>query len=135
MEINKQYFSEEQVKSGYLTKFLTLLMDEAYGSGDCFNDIHIYPEDCGAFIIEWVQRPWSGNYGGYGFQYIGNDDVVMKEKFFPDNHSELCYDEDDYSQKLDEWLKDNPGWEKTSYGVWVNNNLDYLENLTKSERE
>lgn len=28
MEINKQYFSEEQVKSGYLTKFITLLMDE-----------------------------------------------------------------------------------------------------------
>ena len=42
------------------------------------------------------------------------------KKFFPDNHSELCYDEEDYKNKLDTFLKDNPGWVKTDYGTWTN---------------
>ena len=44
----------------------------------------------------------------------------MLERHFPDNHTELCYNEEDYQEKLAEWLKENPGWVKTSYGTWTN---------------
>ena len=39
---------------------------------------------------------------------------------FPDNHTEMCWDEEDFNNRLKEWLKENPGWEKTEYGHWYN---------------
>lgn len=44
----------------------------------------------------------------------------MLEKLFPDNHIELCYSEEDYQERLTEFLKENPGWTKTEYGTWIN---------------
>ena len=32
----------------------------------------------------------------------------------------MCYDEEDYKERLDEFLKENPGWVKTHYGTWTN---------------
>ena len=44
----------------------------------------------------------------------------MTEKIFPDNHTELCYNEADYKERLNEFLKENPGWRQTEYGHWIN---------------
>ena len=119
--MNSQYFSKEQIKAGEMQKLLDFLMVEAYGAGDHYNDIHIKPEDCGAFVVEWEQVPWSHEWGGH-FEFINEDlgQVTMIEKIFPDNHTELCYNEEDYQERLDEFLKENPGWVKTSYGTWTN---------------
>ena len=89
--------------------------DEEY-----YNDIHIYQEES-FIVLEWEHVPYSHEWGGK-FQYIdeGMGQVVMIEKTFPDNHYELCYDEEDYEERLKDWLKDNPYWEKTSYGTWTN---------------
>lgn len=118
-DVNSQYFSKEQVEAGELADFVTLLMKQCYGKGTNYNDIRIYPEDCGAFSVSWANVPWDHSYGG-GFVYVEEDQVVMTEYMFPDNHFEYCYDEEDYKNRLDEFLKENPGWEKTSYGTWTN---------------
>jgi len=117
--MNSMYFNEEQVDSGEMIEFLNILLKQCYGKSEDYNDIHIKPVDCHAFIIEWNQIPWSGEYGGH-FQFIEEDQTVMIEKFFPDNHSEMCYDEDDYKERLNDFLKNNPGWVKTAYETWTN---------------
>lgn len=117
--MNSQYFSKEQVANGEMQKLLDFLMSEAYGSGDHYNDIHIYPSDMGAFVIEWEQTPWSHDYGGK-FEYIDEEHVVMLEKRFPDGSYELFHDEEEFNEQFNEWLKENPGWVKTDYDTWTN---------------
>ena len=113
-DVNSQYFDEEQVKAGELYEFLSLLMKQCYGKGNNYNDIHIRPEDCGAFSIEWTTSPWDHSYGGR-FEYVGEDQTVMTEYIFPDNHYEMCFDEEDFNQRLAEFLNDHPEYNKKSY--------------------
>lgn len=115
--MNSQYFSKEQIKAGELKQLLDFLMAEAYGKGEHYNDIHIYPADCEAFIIEWEQLPWSHDYGG-NFKYVDEEQVVMYRKDFPDNHYEYFETEDDFQQALADWLIENPGWYKNEFGRW-----------------
>ena len=134
--MNSQYFSKEQIKAGEMQKLLDFLMAEAYGAGDHYNDIHIKPEDCGAFVVEWAQVPWSHDWGGQ-FVLLKEGQVIMTEYIFPDNHTELCYDEEDFNERLEEFLKENPGWEKTSYGTWTNRieNERYQRELFSSNKD
>lgn len=61
--MNRQYFSKEQIAAGELNDFLDVLLKQCYGKGDCYNDIHIKPEDCGSFVVEWETNPRSGEWG------------------------------------------------------------------------
>lgn len=82
-----------------------------------YNDIHIYQEDMFS-VIEWNHIPYSHEYGGE-FKYIAEDEVIMKEVYFPDNHYEFLFPEE-VDERFKEWLEENPGWTKTSYGTWTN---------------
>lgn len=79
MKTNTQYFSKEQIEAGEFDAFLKVLMNQAYGKGNRYNDIRIHPEDCGAFSIDWVELPWDGAYGG-SFMYVEEDEVIMLER-------------------------------------------------------
>lgn len=119
--MNSQYFSKEQVAAGELNEFLEVLLKQCYGKGTTFNDIHIKPGDCGAFIIEWETSPWSGEWGGH-WQYIRDDDeeAVMKYYYFPDEHCELFETEEEYEEALKTWLEEHKDeeWDKNEYGRW-----------------
>ena len=85
-----------------------------------YYDIHI-TTDGYCTIIEWTDVDYNQEFGPEGkFEYVPFDGYVMIEKTFPDNHTELCYNEEDYQERLDDFLKENPGWVKTSYGTWTN---------------
>lgn len=119
--MNSQYFSKEQIAAGELNEFLEVLLKQCYGKGTTFNDIHIKPEDSGAFIIEWETGPWSGEWGGH-WQYVHDDDdeVVMKYYYFPDEHCELFETEEEYEEALKAWLEKHKDeeWDKNEYGRW-----------------
>ena len=117
-EYNYQSFTPEEVEQGFHLEFLNTLLNYNKVSKDHYNDIHL-TTDGYCTIIEWETIPYNHEYGG-SFKYVGEDEVIMLERHFPDNHTELCYDEEDYQEKLAEWLKENPGWVKTSYGTWTN---------------
>lgn len=114
--------SFDTTKPNYMKHFMSqlnaLLEYNKDSDEECYNDIHIYQEEM-FIVLEWERIPYSHDWGGK-FKFIDEDAVVMFEKYFPDNHSELCYDEDDYNERLELWLKDNPGWVKTPYGTWTN---------------
>ena len=117
-EYNYQSFTPEEAEQGLHLEFLNTLLNYNKVSKDHYNDIHL-TTDGYCTIIEWETIPYNHEYGG-SFKYVGEDEVIMLERHFPDNHTELCYNEEDYQEKLAEWLKENPGWVKTSYGTWTN---------------
>ena len=117
-EYNYQAFIPEEVEKGLHLKLLNCLLELNKESQKHYNDIHI-TTDGFCTIIEWESVPYSHEYGG-SFKYVSEDEVVMLERHFPDNHYEHFYSEEDYQEKLHEWLKENPGWVKTSYGTWTN---------------
>lgn len=117
-EYNYQSFTPEEVEHGLHLEFLNTLLNYNKVSKDHYNDIHL-TTDGYCTIIEWETIPYNHEYGG-SFKYVGEDEVIMLERHFPDNHTELCYDEEDYKERLDEFLKENPGWVKTSCGTWTN---------------
>ena len=129
MAVNKMYFSEEAVKNGELQKLLDYLMNYSYSDNDERNmmlycDIHIKPEDCGAFIVEWTQEPWSNEFGDRGgFEYVDSDQLIMREYQFPDKHYDYFESDDEFEEVLKEWLAANPCWHKHDVmNVWVNEN-------------
>ena len=113
------YFTKEDVEAGLMTKLIDYLCQYSYQcwSRDFahYNDIHIKPDDCDAFVVEWEQRPWSGEYGGK-FEYVGEEQVVCNEVIYPDGTSGYspCSQEDE----IEIWLEYHPGWEKDEYGHW-----------------
>lgn len=115
---NCDSFTPEEVKKGFHLNLLNTLLKYNMESEDYYNDIHI-TTDGYCLIIEWDKIPYSHEYGG-SFKYVDESEVVMLEKIFPDNHIELCYNEEDYQERLAEFLKENPGWVKTEYGTWRN---------------
>lgn len=134
--VNSQYFDKEQIEAGELKTLLDYLMTEAYGKGQYYNDIHIKPADLGAFIVEWVQVPWSHEFGGH-FEYLEEDEQIFKEIHLPDNTYQYILADEDENEFLDEWLKDNPGWVKNDYGMWTNEleNEKFREELEKEKEE
>lgn len=109
--MNSMYFSKEATSRGDLTRFVTMLNSMSYNDDNTYFDIHIRPEDLGAFVVEWAQVPWSHEYGGK-FVYLDEDEVVTSELTFPDGHFEY-WPKEDHEEILNYWLKDNPGWEKS----------------------
>jgi len=137
--VNRQYFDKKAVSSGAFSNFLKTLMDFSYQNGDLdsgtYNDIHIYPADCGAFMVEWSQESWNMSEGGR-FEYVAEDESVMIERVMPDNSVEFFFDQDDYEERLADWLKEHPAYYKTSWGTWGNKDEDAaLQELLKAERE
>ena len=119
-DYNSQAFTPEEVKKGLHLDLLNYLLDHNKKNETQYYDIHI-TTDGYCTIIEWTDISYDQKYGPEGkFEFVPADGYVMIEKTFPDNHTELCYDEEDYQERLDDFLKENPGWVKTHYGTWTN---------------
>ena len=135
---NYQAFTPEEVKKGLLNDLLNYLLDHNKKNTYQYYDIHI-TTDGYCSIIEWTDVSYNNEYGEDGkFRFVDYDQVIMTEKTFPDNHTELCYDEEDYQERLNDFLKDNPDWVKTSYGTWTNlaeNRYSYLHFVGKDLAE
>ena len=61
----------------------------------------------------------------------------MTEYKFPDNHYEYLNDIDEYEERLNDWLEENPGWKLTSYGTWTNTieNEKFKEALNEDKEQ
>lgn len=118
-EYNYQAFTPEEVKKGLHLDLLNYLLEHNKKNENQYYDIHI-TTDGYCTIIEWTDINYQHEGEEGKFKYVPSDGYVMIEKFFPDNHSEMCYDEEDYQERLDNFLKENPGWVKTPYGTWTN---------------
>ena len=119
-DYNHQAFTPEEVEQGLHLDLLNYLLDHNKKNKTQYYDIHI-TSDGYCTIIEWTNVDYDQKFGPDGkFEYVPYNGQVMLEFTFPDNHTELCYNEEDYQERLDEFLKENPGWVKTHCGTWTN---------------
>ena len=117
---NYQAFTPEEVKKGLLNDLLKYLLDHNKKNKEQYYDIHI-TSDGYCSIVEWADVSYDSKYGECGkFRFVDSDQVIMTEKIFPDNHTELCHDEEDYQERLKEFLEKNPGWVIGPFGSWTN---------------
>jgi len=105
--MNTQYFSKEMVERGELEELVRFLNKQAYSGqedGKLFNDIHIVPDDCGAFLVEWEQVPFDRSYGG-SFKFVETDEgeIVALEKKMPYGEYRLFYNKEQYEEALQEY--------------------------------
>lgn len=119
-EYNYQAFTPEEVEQGLHLDLLNYLLEHNKKNKNQYYDIHI-TSDGYCTIIEWTDVIYNQEYGPEGkFEFVPSDGYVMIEKIFPDNHYEMFSSEEEFEERLQEWLKENPGWVKTSYGTWTN---------------
>lgn len=118
-EYNYQAFTPEEVDKGLLQDLLNYLLKYNKKSEEQYYDIHI-TTDGYCSIVEWTDVSYQHDIEEGKFEFVPADSYVMIEKIFPDNHTELCYSEEDYQERLKEFLEENPGWVKTHYGTWTN---------------
>ena len=119
-DYNYQAFTPEEVEQGLLQDLLNYLLSYNQKCNSDYYDIHI-TSDGYCSIVEWTDVSYESKYGPEGkFEFVDSDQVIMIEKIFPDNHTELCYDEEDYQERLKEFLEKNPGWIKGPFGNWTN---------------
>lgn len=81
--MNSMYFDKNS--RGRMISLLELLLDMSYDDSGRYNDIHIKPEDCGAFSVEWSQEPWSEPDGEFKYakfiHHIENYEPKKSEHF------------------------------------------------------
>lgn len=128
-QYNYQAFTPEEVEEGLHLDLLNYLLEHNKKNETQYYDIHI-TSDGYCTIIEWIDVRYDKIFGEENhFEFVPYNGCVMLEYSFPDDHREFCYDEQDYKERLDEFLKENPGWIKGQFGNWVNE----LENNSYSE--
>ena len=115
--MNSMSFDSKEDKK-FFDSLLHFLIDMNMNSTEYYNEIHIYQEER-LIIVEWEQVPFSGEWGGK-FKFVEEDQTVMKSYELPNGEWIMFETEDEYKEYLEDWLKDNPGWVKTSYGRWTN---------------
>ena len=129
---NYKAFTPEEVKKDLLKDLLDYLVNYNTKSEKDYYDIHI-TTDGYCTIVEWTDLMYDKSFGEEPhFAFVDYDEVVMKEVCFPDNHYEYMFS-DEVDERFKEWLEQNPGWVKTSYGNWTNEieNEKYRKMLEK----
>ena len=128
MSLNRQSFDLDTPNGRkHFQRLLDTLIDYNQDKEEShYNDIHISQEES-FIIIEWDSVPYSHEWGGQ-WKYLEDDDVLMKEVVFPDNHYEYVFP-DEVEETLEEWHKNNPDWVKTSYGTWTNTEENRRSNI------
>lgn len=112
-KFNSQAFTPEEVKQGLHLDLINYLLDYNSKSKECFNDIHI-DSDGFCVIVEWVTE----TYGDVStsFEYVGEDEVVLKIVKFPDGSYDYVEDQDEANDRFQLWLHQNPDWERDESG-------------------
>ena len=121
IETSSMRFSLEEQKQGLHTKLINYLLEYNKTSEKGSVEILIKPagyED--AIIVEWIQNDYNDDEYDDHFKVVGADERVMFEYQFPDDHFEWVESIEEGKERVEEWLKENPGWIKTDYGRWIN---------------
>lgn len=115
-KFNSQAFTPEEVKLGLHFELLNCLLSYNAQATDYFNDIHI-DSDGYCTIIEWVQE--SREEAFTSFEYVGEDEVILKIVKFPDGSYDYVEDQDEANDRFQLWLHQNPDWERGPNGGYI----------------
>lgn len=70
---NSMYFDSTEVAAGIPWAFIKFLLTK--GNTNLHKiDLHVYNEDCGAVIIEWVQQTWNSSWPEGRFKFDSEEE-------------------------------------------------------------
>lgn len=121
---NSMAFVPEDVELGLHKELIDYLINYGQKSESHFNEVHI-TTDGYCLIVNWICRSYEESYGGR-FDFVDEDEEVLKEVDFPDGHFEYI-ERGRVQEAIDEWLKENKGYAKDRYGRWYKE--DEVKNL------
>ena len=125
--MNSKAFTPEEIEKGLDKDLLNYLLDYNSKSSEHYYDIHIC-SDGFCTIVEWNDISYNPEMVNTGeFKLIDDEHVIAYEGIFPDNHIELCYNEDDYNERLNDWLKEHPTYRKNTFGRWYDSTAIFKE--------
>ena len=107
-DFNRQYFSDKDVKEGLHIKFIQFLLDN-FESKEYRVDMHVYHEDCGAIVVEWIRPLWKYVDDLGSFKFVDCDEDVMKEVQFPDGHYDYAHSNLEADEMLERWKREHSG--------------------------
>jgi len=120
-ETSHMRFSLDDQKKGLHTKLIGYLLEYNSTNENSYVEILIKPAGYGdVIIVEWIQNDYNHEEYEDHFKTVGADERIMLEYEFPDGHFEWVESIEEGKERVEEWLKENPGWIKTSYGRWIN---------------
>lgn len=105
MNFNSKAFTPEEVEKGLHLDLIKYLLDYNSKSDDYYEDIHI-TSDGYCTIVEWCDVCLDKEIPSGKFEFVGEDQYVMTNITFPDNHSEFLF-EGEIEERANEWLKEN----------------------------
>ena len=100
-DYNRQYFSKKDVESGLYLKFIKFIL-ENFETAEYRIDMHVYHEDCGAIIVEWVRQLWEYIDEMGKFVFINDDQHIMQEVQFPDGHYDYAHNDEEAADLIKE---------------------------------
>ena len=80
MDYNRQYFSKEDIKAGLHLKLIDFLLSN-FESKEYRVDLHVYHEDCGAIVVEWIRQLWKHIDEMGKFVFLAGDEEIVKEQY------------------------------------------------------
>ena len=117
MKVNSQSFTPKEVEKGLHLKLINTLLEINQEKENFYNQIMI-DTDGYCLIVNWVERSYNGDFNTR-FELLEDDDVVMKEVHFPDNHYDYLFPEE-VEQALNDWHNEHPNYKQNQYGIWYN---------------
>ena len=118
--INRMVFdTSDESESALFTNFLNALLEYNRTSRYDYNDIHISQEES-LIVLEWVQIPFDGEWGGK-FEFVDDDQQVVTEVTFPDGSYDYAFNQEEKNTMLDKWFKEHPQWKRSPYRGWYEN--------------
>lgn len=107
-------FSRSDVEKGLLSQMIQVLRGQYEDKTAYSYPITIRFED-DFTILEWAECYERGCTA----EILDIDERVYKEIRLPDDSYVDIPAEVNETEYINDWLKDNPGWERTSYGSWT----------------
>lgn len=113
------WFSRKDYEKGLVLKYIETLLEISNKSSDSMLDILI-SGDGECISVDTNKVYMNNNMCNSKYVLLDEGDEVYTEIYLPDGTYQWVpknYDRDEF---IKEWLNANPGWEKNSYGTWVN---------------
>jgi len=117
-DYNSIAFTPDEVERGLLKGLLDYIVTYNTNNKDRYFDTHIW-NDGYSTVVEFIDRSYDFDYDCGRFEYVADNQKVMTEVILPDEHIEIVYPGSE-DKVYKEWLDNNPGWRKNSFGIWTN---------------
>lgn len=111
--MNSKVFLPEEVEKGLHLDLINYLIEYNKKSDKYYHEFMV-TTDSYCTIVNWVDRRYDGeDYNGH-FELLKDDQRIVREVYFPDNHYELL-PEDEIEDFAEEFLENNEDLAKEWY--------------------